>query len=259
MRSFKVLAVGLSAFAAFTFAACDEQPTEPEAQADFAKKSPVENNGAPSGKHYTLNIIGTSDKNPEMKGNKGHRIFMDLWSRGNPGKILLCESGVVGGCAPNDDYVVLDANGTDGEAKFALPNPDPDCDGTTDYSVYVRALGKPGHYSVMQTCYYDSVTGETWCAVNRTGYVEPITIGRTNGGKSVFRNESKNLLYVDYCVTYNVTTSTCDEWAVSPLFGDDGASYWWEYDNYGQRVAQLRFYPESTNAWPQSDMYCPSD
>ena len=34
-------------------------------------------------------------------------------------------------------------------AAFRLPNPDPDGDGTTSYSVYVRALGKPGGKATM--------------------------------------------------------------------------------------------------------------
>ena len=38
------------------------------------------------------------------------------------------------------DFLVLDANGTDGSAAFQLPNPDPDNDGTTTYSVFARAL-----------------------------------------------------------------------------------------------------------------------
>lgn len=245
------------------FAACQDQgPVQLDITPEFAKPGTVidNSNGAPSGKHYNLNIIGTSVKNPPMQGNNGHRIFVNLWSNGQPDKIMLCESGVEPGCAPDDEFVVLDANGTDGQALFALPNPDPNCDGTTDYSVYVRALGKPGMHALMQTCYEDA-QGATWCAVDRTSYVEQITIGRANGGKSKFTNVSKDLLYVDYCTAAVEVTEgvwECTSWAVSPLFGDDGASYWWEYDNYGQRVAQLRFYPESTVAWPSGDMYCPT-
>ena len=36
-------------------------------------------NGAPSGAHYNLNIIGVSkDKSADMDGNNGHRIFVPL-------------------------------------------------------------------------------------------------------------------------------------------------------------------------------------
>ena len=49
---------------------------------------------------------------------------------------------------------MLDANGTDGSASFQLPNPDPDK--TVDqYSVFARALGKPGGSSRTTTCATD--------------------------------------------------------------------------------------------------------
>ena len=62
-------------------------------------------NGMPSGAHYNLNLIGTSEKNADMKGNKGHRIFMPLY--GNA-KIYLQEG----------DFRVIDANGTDGDGEI---------------------------------------------------------------------------------------------------------------------------------------------
>lgn len=229
--------------------ACQETPTEPDTAA-FGKPAPVieKSNGAPSGKHYNLNIIGVPKaKSATMDGNNGHRIFVP---EDGKAKIMLGEG----------DFAVLDANGTDSDgAKFQLPNPDPDCDGVTEYSVYVRALGKPGGSAKMQTCYEDSYG--TWCAVDYAGGVEQITIGRERG-KSTFRNESKNLLYVDYCVEYYEIEegvydyTQCVDWAVSPLFGVDGASYWWDYDNDGLKIAQFRFYPIATDAWSGEEVYC---
>ncbi len=131
-----------------------------------------------------------------MTGNNGHRIFVGLGTQGGVAKntkILLTEG----------EFAVLDANGTDGEAAFQLPNPDPDCDGTTEYSVYVRALGKPGGSADMQTCYTDD--SGTWCAADVDGGVSQITITRTPG-KQKFTNESKDLLYVDYCAEWDTTT-----------------------------------------------------
>lgn len=192
-------------------------------------------NGAPSGAHYNLNIIGVAkDKTADMIGNNGHRIFVKLW--GADTKIMLAEG----------DFQVLDANGTDGTARFQLPNPDPDQDGTTSYSVYVRALGKPGGYANMQTCYTDA-TG-TWCAVDFDGGVSQITINRTKG-KSTFTNVSKDLLYVDYCTAWDITDPSnpvCTNVEQIPLFGEEAAEYFWDYDNYGLKVAQLRFYEVPT-------------
>ncbi|MEK9177084.1 MAG: hypothetical protein AAB923_02190, partial [Patescibacteria group bacterium] len=107
-------------------------------------------NGAPSGAHYNLNIIGVpKDKTADMTSGSGHRIFVPLVGKVN---IWLCESGVDVACADVDGFQVMDGNGTDGSASFALPNPDPDGDGTTVYSVFARALGKPGGSSTTTTC-----------------------------------------------------------------------------------------------------------
>src|SRR5438309_8349701 len=76
-------------------------------------------NGAPSGPHFNLNIIGVShDKSPNMNGS-GNVIFVDLGTKTGDAvttKILLSQSA-------DGSFEVLDKNGTDGEASFALPVP----------------------------------------------------------------------------------------------------------------------------------------
>lgn len=234
-KGFKSLAVTLSAILVVSLVACDDQPTEPETQtAEFAKKSPVENNGAPSGPHYNLNIIGTSDKNPEMTGNNGHRIFVPLV--GNA-KIWLTES------TDGFYFEVTDANGTDGSAGFMLPNPDPECTGTTWYSVYYRLLGTPGGSSTIETCYKDQ--GDIYCASDLDGGVVAVSETRGNG-KPVFDNVSRDLLYVDICMNWDETTGECTQVKQTPLFGLDAYEYLWDYNNDGARVAQLRFYEVPT-------------
>ena len=57
------------------------------------------------------------------------------------------------------DFLVLDANGTDGEASFELPNPDPTGSGTTVYSVFARALGTPGGKSLTRRARSIRLTG----------------------------------------------------------------------------------------------------
>jgi hypothetical protein len=195
-------------------------------------------NGAPSGAHYTLNIIGVSKgKSTDMTNNNGHRIFVGL---GKTGQVANTRINLSEG-----DFKVLDANGTDGTAAFQLPNPDQDGDGTTSYSVFVRTLGKPGGKATMQSCYDDAQTGETWCAVDYAGGVEPITLERTKGG-SKFTNVSKDLLYVDVCTEYDATTGSCLSWDQLPLFSDELDSYFWSYDNQGLKLAQFRFYEVPT-------------
>jgi hypothetical protein len=184
--------------------------------------STMTGNGAPSGTHYQVNIIGVpKNKTADLTGNDGRRIFVP---QDGSTKILLSEG----------DFQVLDANGTDGSASFQLPNPDPDNDGVTEYSVYARALGTPGGSSKTTTCATDPVTGDLYCSV------ESMVLVR-EGGKSRFSNVSRQLLYV-----YADIDGDGDLDRV-PLFGDQLQDYYWQYDNTGLKLAQLRFYPVATN------------
>ncbi|MEN6603866.1 MAG: hypothetical protein ABFD86_15760, partial [Bryobacteraceae bacterium] len=72
-------------------------------------------NGAPSGPHYNLNIIGVQkDKTADMTGNQGARIFVPL---AGSTQILLCNSSDASSSCYGMDFTVLDANGTnDGKA-----------------------------------------------------------------------------------------------------------------------------------------------
>jgi hypothetical protein len=207
-------------------AACEQPaPTDPGTTPNLSVAET--GNGAPSGAHYSLNLIGVKDKSAEMTGANGHVIFVPLW--GNA-KIKLTEG----------DYQVLDANGTDADgAAFQLPNPDPDGDGVTAYSVFIRALGKPGGKATIQSCY--TFNGEEWCAVDFAGGVEPVTVERTRGQQK-FENVSKDLLFVDVCVEFDAVTGDCLEVDQIALFSDDNLGYLWSYDNKGLRLAQLRFY-----------------
>jgi hypothetical protein len=210
-------------------AAC-EQPatTAPDIEPAFVQTG----NGAPSGAHYNLNIIGVPrEKTADMTNNSGHRIFVAL--TGNT-KILLYEG----------EYAVLDANGTDGQAAFQLPNPDPDGDGTTVYSVFARALGQPGGSSITTTCATDPATLEEVCSV--------VSLELTRStGKSIFKNVSRYLLYI-----YADLDGDGDLERV-PLFDDRLEGYFWDYDNNGLRLAQLRFYECSTTV--PDDPTDPSD
>jgi hypothetical protein len=195
---------------------------------------PNTGNGAPSGAHYNLNIIGVpKGKTADMTGNNGHRIFVPL---NTSTKIYLSEG----------DFQVLDANGTDGRAEFQLPLP-AECYGTVDpvtgdvvtptsctvrYTVWIRALGKPGGHADMYTCVEDpDISGGTMCS-------DPdwwVTVTRTKG-KSTFTNVSKELLFLSADVDADATLEHVQ--LFDPLFD----TYYWQYDNYGLKLAQLRFY-----------------
>jgi hypothetical protein len=183
-------------------------------------------NGAPSGPHYNLNIIGVPKnktalmKDDGLTGQYGHAIFVK--EDGNS-KILLSQG----------DFQVLDKNGTDGEAAFQLPAPDPDGDGKTGYSVFARALGKRTGTAMVTTCGTDPDTNEVLCSL----------ISLTLNAESrpaKFTNVSKYLLYVYADVNGDGDTDRV------PLFGTDLRDFFWDYDNYGLKLAQFRFYQCST-------------
>ena len=134
---------------------------------------------------------------------------------------------------PSRPLAPADANGTDGSAAFQLPNPDPDNDGVTEYSVWARALGKPGGSSQTTTCATDPVTLATWCSIYSMVLVR-------EKGKSSFTNVSKELLYIyvdldgaGVAERYNLFNSALQD-------------YFWQYDNNGLKLVQLRFYEVST-------------
>ncbi|MBI3659039.1 hypothetical protein HY230_01025 [Candidatus Acetothermia bacterium] len=193
-------------------------------------------NGAPTGAHYNLNIIGVpKDKTADMTGTNGHVIFVPLY--GNA-KIFL-QAG--------PDFLVLDANGTDSNgASFQLPNPDPTGTGVTTYSVYARALGTPGGSSILTTCATDPSTGELLCSTENLVSVR-------NTGKSSFDNVSKQLLTIVIVVdpTTNPGLAACLHISSTttvrlPLFDPCLQSFLWDYDNNGLKLLQLRFYPVPT-------------
>lgn len=176
-------------------------------------------NGAPSGAHFNLNIIGVP-KNKTATITTGGRIFVPL---NGSTRILLSEG----------DFQVLDANGTDGSAAFQLPDPDPDGDGTTSYSVFARALGKPGGSQTITTCATDPVTGEEICST------ESLVLVRSTG-RSKFENVSRELLFIEADID-----GDGDIERVS-LFDDSLQDFLWQVDNQGLRLVQLRFYEVPT-------------
>ena len=179
-------------------------------------------NGAIPGAHYNLNIIGVpKNKTADMTGDNGHRIFVDLTGK----TTILLSPG---------DFGVLDANGTDGSASFQLPPVDPNNDGITEYSVWARALGKPGGGSTTTLCATDPATGEQFCSILQTVLMR-------DKGKSSFTNVTKTLLYIFQDINGDGVVDRV------PLFDSKLQGYFWDYDNNGLKLAQLRFYPVPTD------------
>lgn len=222
-------AAAVALLTAIAFAACDQDVASPDGSVPDAAfvKTAGTGNGAPSGWHWTLLIHGVANNGQGIgNGNGMHNMWVRLW--GNT-KILLSEG----------DYGVIDADGRDGTASFSLPNPDEDGDGVTKYSVFARGLGQGS--AKVALCADDPSSTDPADVICNTGSLE-VTLGKN--GKNTFRNVSKELLFLwdvdldgDGVVDLNRIG----------LFDDALEDYFWSYDNSGLRLAQLRFYPCSTD------------
>lgn len=231
----------------------------------FAAGSAQAGNGAPKGAHdYQLNIIGTNVKNDNTLddwGGNGHRIFVLFDGKS---KINLEEG----------EFAVLDANGTDNDgATFQLPAPgvdayivgEPDgADVESDYSVFVRPLGKPGGWATITTCadVLDSTFGGLLGGADRNilnrlgdfgGYCSIEQVGQEityrDKGKSSFQNVTAALTTIVFEVQIlDGEGNVVDTIHVRvPIFDDSLENEYWEYDNHGLRILQVRFYDCSTN------------
>jgi hypothetical protein len=223
-------------------------------------------NGALSGPHYNLNIIGVDKgKKADMTGSDRHTIFVQLGTAGaveaKRSYIYLVPSAEFQVCDGNSSDPAFDCNGMQIKplgAVFGLPcNTNLSlagadllqaCDPTDDipdasYAVFARGLGKPGKngvdpYAVMTTCATAVDTGEVVCSTENTLDVGAL-VRKT--GKMIFKDVTKELTSLVACTIDPVTgVETCTRFA---LFDDDFADFFWQYDNFGLKLAQLRFYP----------------
>jgi hypothetical protein len=190
-------------------------------------------NGAPSGAHFELNIIGVSDpKTQPLTGGDRHTIFVGLGSKKSlaftpiyltQGAFAVCDGNGFDTAYACDGTVVASQG-----AVFQLP-----CDTLTDtctsgtsqaYTIWARALGKPGGQATVTTCATD-LTNTVVCSTNH----ELVLRG---SGQQKFRNVTTALTTID------TTLGTIS------LFETGFLNFFWQYNNYGLRLMQVRFYPQ---------------
>lgn len=233
-------------------------------------------NGAPSGGHYNLNIIGVENtKNASMTNSQRHTIFVNLGRNGTVRTDIYLE--------PRADFQVCDGNGFDQAyscsgaplgnktgAVFALPcnenlsttwdhdnNPaTPEVpldevlaceqeDFPASYQVWARALGTPGGSAKVTTCATETTVdaGGNGTVGDEVCSLENVVLTRTTG-KSTFRNVTDELTSLVACYDVDpdplVEDIDCFRYA---LFRDEFVDWLWAYENTGLRLAQLRFYP----------------
>jgi hypothetical protein len=228
-----------------------------------------------------LKIIGVAkDKNANMDQAAGNVIFVGLGKNDEPDrtKIYLFEA------PEGEDFAVLDKNGTDGSAAFQLPDPDldpyligdpGDADTESAYSVFIRPLGKPGGWATITTCadlvdstfagllpgdlvrILNRTDGSAYCSIEQVG--SEITLRKT--GKSVFANVTAQLLTIVFQVGIDTNGDTIEDEIVCvrvPIFDDILDNEYWEYDNYGLKNLDVRFYNCPTDVTDADGALLPS-
>jgi len=197
----------------------------------------VTGNLAPSGSHYNLNIIG-HDNCPggTFTGSNRHAIavfltYDDGSQNGTLYRDLVKDNKIFLG--PGTAFQVIDGNACDGDgARFQLP-----ADVSMSWDVYARALGPGGHADIT-TCAVDTMGTEDPADDVVVCDPDPLTLSRIKGTKPVFQNVSRDLLFIDADID--------DDGVLEQVALFDAAfyDYFWDYDNFGLRLAQLRFYPK---------------
>ena len=212
-------------------------------------------NGAPSGSHFNLNIIGVpKDKTADMNNNDGHRIFVQLNGgesasslSGKDFNLMLRTNKIFLLPAPaGESFQVLDANATDSNgASFQLP-----ADVSMHWKVWARALGRPGGSSDTTTCATVAVTHPLTGVTTQEVVCSVATLTMTRTKNAKFSNVSTELLFLSITVdpTANATLAACLEVTTTTqvtvsLFNGCLQNYFWNYDNHGLKLLQLRFYP----------------
>lgn len=209
-------------------------------------------NGAPSGPHFNLNILGKDNcAGDDLVGSNRHNIQVLLNYSDADGGVLATQLDKRNKIflAQGPEFQVLDGNACDGNgARFQLPaNPftcdpvDPTCAEPTftEYEVFARAPGKAGGSADMTTCAIgagdDLILGtaddETVCSTENVVLIR-------DGSNQKFRNVTAELTTVCMDTTGD---GACD--VRVPIFDTALQDYYWDYDNTGLRIAQLRFYP----------------
>ena len=206
-------------------------------------------NGGLSGSHYNLNILGKENcSGDDLEGSNRHTIqvllnYHDATPTDPTAGVSLDKRNKI--FLQEGDFQVIDGNACDDGALFQLPaNPytcpadDLQClnaDPTfQEYLVWARARSGGGS-ATMTTCRQDTATQEFQCSTENTLDVLTRTKGRNTNN---FTNVTKELTTICLDTDGN---GTCD--LRSGIFSEEAFTYFWDYDNFGLRLAQLRFYP----------------
>jgi len=191
-------------------------------------------NGAPSGAHFNLNLVGhpRNDQFTNDETNNGHVIHVKLQGRSD----IYLKQGT--------PFAVLDSDATDGRGEFQLPAPENQYDadgnfvGEGNYQVFIRVVGIPKKTAELVTCGENTILNpDGTTTTERTCSLEILTL-ESKTGKKVFDNVTKELTTILYDDDGDPTTPPVRV----DIFSSEFQDYLWQYDNNGIKVVQLRFY-----------------
>ena len=214
----------------------------------------------PSGPHFNLNIIGVENpKKPSLTGSNRHTIFVALGKHG----AVTTNIYLVPPPPGSIDFQVCDGNGFDiaydceGNSKgnlgavFQLPcntnlsstsNGAPvdivPCSGiypSMAYEVWARPLGKPNGSATVTTCAQETVDLDGNGVLDVVCSTENVLLIR-NASKPAWKNVTNELT----SLVANIDADPQLERVA--LFEDPFEDWFWQYQNKGLRLAQLRFY-----------------
>src|SRR5262249_9641166 len=94
------------------------------------------------------------------------------------------------------------------------------------YTIWARALGQPGGSSTVTTCATDTTTNSVVCSTENVLLVR-------GSGQQKFKN-----------VTQQLTTIAGTTVGTVSLFQTGFNNFFWQYDNSGLKLAQIRFYAQ---------------
>lgn len=211
-------------------------------------------NGAPSGAHYNLNIIGVEkNKTADMTSSNRHTVFVELNNAEGTHSNIYLTRGDFQVCDGNAFDAAYDCSGnkigTTG-AVFQLPC-NTNLSGTSGgqavdviactegqsaaYTVWSRALGKPGGSATMTTCATETKDYDGDGVLEEYCSTENVVMVRNNG-RSTFKNVTNELTSLVAQLDDDVQLERV------ALFAGDFEDWMWQYANKGLRLAQLRFY-----------------
>jgi hypothetical protein len=221
----------------------------------FAIAAPLiaqNSNPCPGDKEYQFNIIGMEHpKTVSLYNDNGHRIFVNLNGHSTIYMTGDTDPETTGlQCGTTFDVLDANATGTGGDATILVP-----CDPLTStnldpsvcFDVYATPLGTPGGSTNIDvvcafdaTCLGCNIDGGS-CA---TGNLDKALAG--HNGKPLTQNIT-SLFRASGCIDLDPNTnpgcttgdiSFNNEWIFNI---EQLLYYYWDYDNHGNRVVQIRF------------------